>query len=316
MDISIEPVLARQDQLITRKQALQHMTQAEITARLGRFWQVVLPGVYATFTGGLAIRHYWRAALLHAGPASLLNDLDSLRAHRIRNLPTDARTRVLVADRVQVSSRDFVVVRRTKRLPKAVMVDGFPTAPIGRALCEFAARYEDQREAFAVVAGAVQSRRVSMDSLVDEVRHGPNRGRPRLIRILDQLGAGTRSAPEDDFRRLVLASDELPEPLWNCLLQLPGGRKVSPDALFVDSGLVHETNGREFHEGFDDFDSMQERHDALVTAGLTVLHNSPRRIRDEGREVIAQVERCHHRLTGRGLPDGVELLRPGPLRTV
>jgi hypothetical protein len=57
MDIAIEAQLNRQEPMITRKQALQHMTQAEITARLGRFWQVVLPGVYATFTGRLTHRH-------------------------------------------------------------------------------------------------------------------------------------------------------------------------------------------------------------------------------------------------------------------
>jgi hypothetical protein len=316
MDIAIEARLNRQEQMITRKQALQHMTQAEITARLGRFWQVVLPGVYATFTGRLTHRHIWRAALLHAGPESLLTDLDSLRAHNLRNLPADPRTRVLVADRVQISSRDFVIVRRTSRLPTPVMVDGFPTAPISRALCEFAARHEDHREAFAAVAAAVQSRRVTIENLVHEIQRGPNRGRPKLIRILNLLDAGTRSAPEDDFRRLVLASDVLPEPLWNCLLQLPDGRKVSPDALFVDSGLVHETNGREFHAGVDDFDTMQERHDSLVTAGLTVLHNSPRRIRDEGADVISQVERCHQRLAGSGLPDGVVILRSGPFQTM
>jgi hypothetical protein len=129
--------------------------------------------------------------------------------------------------------------------------------------------------------------------------------------MFDKLGAGVRSAPEDDFRRLVLSSRVLPEPKWNCLLRLPDGRKVSPDALFIGSAVVHETNGRKFHSGFDDFDDMQERSDALVTSGLTVLHNSPRRIREDGQTVLAQVEQCHLRNDGRGLPEGVVLLRSG-----
>jgi hypothetical protein len=312
MDIAIEMLLKRQDRMITRQQALQLMTQAEITARLGRYWQVILPGVYAAFTGALTGSQTCRAALLHAGEGAMLNDLAALRAYRMPNLPPDPLTRVLVADTVQVSSRDFVVVRRTTRLPQPVTIAGLPVAPIGRALCEFAARHSEQRDAFAVVACAVQERRVSITRLIEETERGPTRGRPRLVRILERLEAGVRSVPEDDFRVLVQGSAVLPEPMWNPLLELQDGRKISPDALFKDSGLVHETNGRKYHGGFDDFDDMQERSDALVTAGLTVLHNAPRRIRDEGQDVIAQVEKCHLRLAGQGLPVGVVLLRPGP----
>jgi hypothetical protein len=312
MNIAIEPVLRRQNMLVTRRQALAHMTQAEISARLGRHWQVILPGVYAAFTGDLTKHHTWRAALLHGGPNSQLNDLSALYAHRLSDLPPDVFTRVLVADHVQMSSRDFVVVRRTTRLPRPVTIDGFPVAPVGRALCEFAARHPDERDAFAVVAAAIQNRRVKVDTLIDEIERGPARGRPKLTRMIERLGAGVRSVAEDDFRRLVIGSQVLPEPKWNCLLQLPNGRKVSPDALFVDSGVVHETNGRKFHRGFDDFESMQERNDALVAADLVVLHNPPRRIREEGALVISQVEQCHLRRAGRGLPEGVVILRDGP----
>jgi very-short-patch-repair endonuclease len=87
---------------------------------------------------------------------------------------------------------------------------------------------------------------------------------------------------------------------------------VSPDALFVDAGLIHETNGRAFHAADDVFEEMQERNDALVAAGLTVLHNSPRRILADPSNVRAEVERCYQRLRGNGLPPGVVVVRaPG-----
>jgi hypothetical protein len=38
------------------------------------------------------------------------------------------------------------------------------------------------------------------------------------------------------------------------------------------------------------------------------LHNSPRRLRQHGREAITQVERCHAMYAGRGLPEGVTFL--------
>ena len=53
---------------------------------------------------------------------------------------------------------------------------------------------------------------------------------------------------------------------------------------------------------------MQERHDAMTTAGLTVLHNSPRRIRARGETVLREFEACYRANAGRGLPPGVLLL--------
>jgi hypothetical protein len=311
-----EVLLARQDQICTRRQALGSRTGAEIDGCLGRRWQVILPGVYATFTGEITQRHKQRAALLHAGDGSMLTDLTGLRLHRIPYLPADPVTRVLVRDDVQRASRDSIVIRRTTRLPPPVFLDGFPVAPAHRALCDFLLRYPDHRVALAVAAAAVQLGRVSVSQLIDEARLGPARGRPRLCRVINDLGAGVRSAPENDFRQLVLASRVLPEPLWNCLLRLPDGREISPDALFTDAGLVHETNGRKYHSGDEAFDDMQERHDAMTAAGLTVLHNPPHRIRSESGVVIAQVEECHTRDGGRGLPPGVVILRPGPPGTL
>jgi hypothetical protein len=309
-------MLARQDDLVTRRQALDHMSEVEIDRRLGRSWQVILPGVYATFTGRLTARHRQRAALLLAGPESMLNDIDALRGHRVPYTPSDAFTRVLVRDSVQRASRDFVVIRRTTRLPRAVIIDGLPVVPAARAVAEFVLRHTDDRDGLAVAAAAVQRGKVAVWQLLEELQHAPARGRPRLRRVLEAVEAGILSAPEGDFRDLVLASKTLPEPNWNWLLQLPSGLRISPDALWLVAGLVHETNGRRFHApddaGEDVFEDMQRRHDALVTAGFTVLHNTPRRISADGRAVITEVESCFARDYGRGLPPGVVILRAGP----
>jgi hypothetical protein len=246
----------------------------------------------------------------------MLSDTSALSCYQLPFVPTDHRARVLIADHVQRASREFVVVRRTTRLPRPVVVAGLPMTPAYRAVCEFVLRHPDQRDGIAVAAAAVQLGRVTLAELLEEARLGPARGRPRLLRVIASLQAGVRSAPEADFRDLVLRSRFLSEPLWNCLLLLPDGRKISPDALWVDSGLVHEVNGRRYHwgerAGEDAFDSMQRRSDALVTAGLTVLHNSPKRIRTDGSAVIREVITCAKREAGKGLPPGVVILRAGP----
>jgi hypothetical protein len=316
MPPTIEALFASQDQLITRKQALQHLTEDELRRLLGSHWRIVLPGIYASTTAELSYRQRVRAALVYVGATGQVADATALFAHKIPYLPTDRHVRVLVSEEVQRSSRDFVIIRRTSRLPQPVLVGGMPTVPIDRALCEFVARHPDWREAFAVIAAAVQQRRVSVTALYEEALRGPARGRARLTRALEPLRAGVRSLPESDFRQLVLQRRGLPEPLWNCLLVLPDGRRFSPDALFVDARLVHEVNGRDSHSaelaGEDRFEDMQRRSDGLVTAGFTVLGNTPRRLRTEPRAVIGEVADCYHQGKGRGLPPGVRIVRSGP----
>jgi hypothetical protein len=313
---SFNALLARQDGLLTRRQALQYLSEIEIDAKLGRSWRVILPGVYATFTGPLTDQHRARAALLHAGDGSMLSDLDALQRHRVPNLPADPFTRVLVAAEVQRSSREFVIIRRTTRRPRALTVDGLAVAPAHRALCEFVLRHEDERECLAVASSVLQVHRATIDQLVDDAKRGPARGRTRLCRVIEALAAGVRSAPEGDFRRLVLTSKIVPEPKWNWLIQLPSGRKISPDGMIMEAALIHETNGRRYHSpelaGEDVFEDMQRRHDEAVAAGFTVLHNPPRRIDAEGAAVLREFETCYLRDNGRGLPPGVVILRAGP----
>lgn len=169
-------------------------------------------------------------------------------------------------------------------------------------------RMTSRRSVLAAFSEAAQRRIVT----VEELRRAHIEGPPRNSRFGDAalaaLTAGTRSAPEEDFRRLVGASSLLPPAEFNVWLRLPGGRVVCADALFHSSAVIHETNGRRAHAREDLFEDMQERHDALTAAGFVVLHNSPRRLREHAREVVAQVERCHLKYEGRGLPEGVEVL--------
>jgi hypothetical protein len=160
----------------------------------------------------------------------------------------------------------------------------------------------------ALLSEVVQRQVASYEDLV----RAHVRGSPRNARLadaaLEHVGAGIRSVAEFDFRRLAEASSVLPPLVYNPVLRLPTGRLVSPDALAVDAGLVHETNGRAAHARVDLFEDMQERHDAMTESGLVVLHNPPRRIRRQGRAVIAQFEHVYLRHAGRGLPDGVRMV--------
>lgn len=196
-------------------------------------------------------------------------------------------------------------------MPKPLFAPGrIAVAPVGRALADFALRHEDERQVRAVLMAAVQLGKVSVADLDAETATAPSRGLKRYMRVLEELHAGARSVGEADMRRLCARSKVLPTPLFNPLLALPDGRKISPDLLIEEAALVHETNGRGPHyEEEDAFDSMQERHDAMTTAGLTALHNSPRLIATTGPRILRELETVYLRDRGRGLPPGVVILR-------
>lgn len=305
-------LLDQQHGVITRRQALEHLTESALLERLGRRWQVLLPGIYLAHTGPVTdLQRLW-AAQLYGGDEAMLDDTTALSEYGVNYLPDDSHVRLLVPATVQRTSREFVAIRRTIYLPRPLTGrGGIRLAPRARALMDFALRYDDERTVRAVLASAVQRRQVSLELLDAEVKIAPARGRRRLVRVLEELHAGIRSAPEGDVRGLVQSSDILPEPLYNPLLRLPCGRKISPDLLIKEAALVHETNGRGPHfEEEDAFESMQERHDVMTVAGLTVLHNSPRRIGRNGPHVLGEIEACYLRDAGKGLPPGVVILRP------
>lgn len=307
----LEHILAAQDGIITRQQALAAITPSRLERLLGRRWRVILPGIYAAQTGPLTPKQKARVALLYGGEHAQLDDLSSLTRHGLRYLPSDEREFILIPADQKRQSREFVVVRRTFYLPKPLLAPGrMPVTPLSRALTDFALRHENERQVRAVLMSSVQKRKVSVSELDAEVATAPSRGLKRYLRVLDELHAGVRSVGEGDVRRLCARSKILPTPLFNPLLQLPDGRKISPDLLLEEAALVHETNGREPHyEEEDAFDSMQERHDAMTTAGLPALHNSPRLIATTGPRILRELETIYLRDRGRGLPPGVVILR-------
>ncbi len=312
MDATLFAILARQDNVITRGQALQLMSLDTLRHCLRTRWQIMLPGVYLAQTGSPSRRQRLRAALLYGGRSAQLADATALRGYGVRYLPPDPTVRVLLAAETKRANRDGVEVRRTHRPPRPRIVDGLPHCPPERALVEFAARISERRVATAVVADAVQRGVALPERVALEVRHitGRGAGLARLT-VADVVG-GARSAPEVDLVAICARSTVLPPPLLNSLLLLPNGRKVSPDALWRDAGLVHETNSREHHAGEDLFDDTQSRHDLLTEAGLTVLHDSPRQQQREPERILRQLESCYLRLAGSGLPPGVVLLREHP----
>jgi hypothetical protein len=310
-DHRLPGLIAHQDYVVHRDQALAAgLSAASISYRLrSGQWQLLLPDVYLTHPGEPARRQRLVAALLFAGPDSAIDGVDACRFHGVKSVAADAdRVHVVAPLGTAARSRGFVVVRRTTVPFRVVATEAVRYVEPAVAVVAATRRMRQPRAVLAAFSDALQRQVTTYDELLHAHIQGPPRNSRAADAALGQLASGVRSAPEADFRRLAEASPLLPVVEYNVWLRLSCGRLVCVDALIRTSGLVHETNGRSAHAREDRFEDLQERHDALTASGFIVLHNTPRRLRERPREVIAQVERCQAMYAGRGMPAGVTVL--------
>lgn len=311
-DPRLPAVLAAQDWVIAGSQGRSlGLTQRAIYDRKSRGeWQRLLPDVYLAHPGEASRRQKLIASQLYAGQEAAIDADDACVFHGIKavSVHEDDVVRVVVPQLHPARDVGFLRVRRTSAPIETVATQRLRyLEPASAAIASARLRASDRR-VLAILSDAVQRRVTTTDDLVRaHVRATTCNARPTAL-ALEQLRAGVRSTPEGDFRLLVSASAVLPALLYNRRLRLPGSEVIVPDALAVDAGLVHETNGRRAHARLDLFEDMQQRHELMTSAGLTALHSTPQRLRRNGREVLLAFERCYARLAGRGLPPGVELL--------
>lgn len=278
-----------QYQVITRRQALlcgmPHSTLDRQIASGGP-WQRLLPGVYLAVTGMPTRDQREMAALLYAGPRSLITGPAAVRRHRVSSPGPDV-VDVLIPWKARKQSVGFVRVHRTRRIPERRFVTGkirFAKAP--RAVADAArslTRFDDVRH---VVCAAVQNRLCTVAELTEELQAGPAAGAALFREALAEIGDGVRSVAEGDLRTLILGSD-LPKPMFNAQLFDANGIFIATvDDWWQEAGVAGEVDSRAYHLSAEDQDRTTERHDRLIAHGIFPLHFSPKRIKTDPAGVI------------------------------
>jgi hypothetical protein len=296
-------VIRQQDHVVSREQALRAgLTRNVLRNRLRPAgpWRRLLPGVYLTVTGTPTRVQREMAAVLYAGPKSIISGAAALRYHRLP-APQSNLVDVLVPAQMQRQSKGYVRLHRTRRLPETIY--GLPRRPYAspaRAAADAALWLHDLREVRAVIAGAVQHRDgCTARELADELREGPIRGSALLRRVVAEVTDGIRSAPEAELRELVKIAD-LPMPLFNPRLYVPNGVFLGcPDAWWAQAGLAAEVDSREWHMNPQDWERTLSRHARFGEQGIVTLHFTPRQLRTESATVIAQLKNAYHAGTSR-----------------
>jgi hypothetical protein len=276
--------------------------------RRGGTWQTLLPGVYLTASGVPSLPQKEMAALLYAGPGSLVTGPMALMHHSIRSGPTAVDViDVLVPAARQRHSTGFVRLHRTARMPASVSSSGpVRVTLVPRAVADTVSLLTDLRDVRAVVADAVQLGRCTVSQLAEELRHGPIRGSAMFRSVLAEVADGIRSTTEGDLRDLIRTA-RLPMPLFNPSLYAGDVFLGKPDAWWPDAGVAGEVDSRAWHLSPEDWDRTRRRQTAMGAAGIIVVHFSPRELRREAPLVVQRIRDALNSGTTRP---------PLPIRTV
>src|SRR5262249_32774012 len=209
-------------------------------------WRIVLPGVYLVHSGGLTLGQREAAAVLYAGNSSVITGNSALARVGVR-VPAPELIDVLVPHEHRRQSTGFVRIHRTIRMPEQPWrLNGLQWAPPARAVADAVRGFTDMDSARALVAGAVQQRKCTVQQLATELRAGPKQGSGALRAALEEVADGIASVAEGDLRKLIKKA-RLPEPMYNPSLFIGAEFLARPDVWWPDAALAVEVDSREWH---------------------------------------------------------------------
>ncbi|MYT22243.1 hypothetical protein GTW69_18420 [Streptomyces sp. SID7760] len=252
-----------------------------------RPWQEILPGVFLLHPGAATSEERLHAALLYAGRrggAAMITGLAALALYRFASAPALlalTQIDVLVPHTRRLRSVDAVRIVRTHTPPRPQQVTGLPVAPVARALADAVARLSDAGTVRRLLSEAVRGGHCEPAAVVRELTVARLLNRPHVVDAVESLLAEGRAIAEDRLYQLV-RGHELPEPVWNVDLRLPGGPHLGGvDAYWPDQAVAVEIDTRAPRQGEDEqFSEAVRKRETLERLGVTVLHITPRKLRD------------------------------------
>lgn len=304
----LRQLLGEQRQVVAREQALASgLSPKALRHRLRPDgpWQVLLPGVYVATTGPVTANQRDVAAVLHAGPHSVITGRAALYRHGLQAKPP-AVIDVLVPVSVRRSSSAFIRVHHSQRMPERFCVTGpvrfaLPARAVGDTV-RWLTTLGDVR---AVVGAAVQRRACTLALLQAELAEGPGPGSGLFRAALAEVADGVRSAAEGDFRGLV-KNARLPAPMFNARLFAGPEFLATVDAWWPTAGVAAEIDSREWHFAPADWENTVDRHTRLSARGINVLHFTPAQVRRDPRTVVEHIRSAL--ANSPGAPAGIRAL--------
>jgi hypothetical protein len=285
-------IVGAQYGVITRDQAIAcdfTPDMIDYRSRPGGSWTRLLPGVYLTMTGRPTDPQLAMAALLYAGPCSVITGPAAVRIYGIECADSGV-LKVLVPVTCQRGSTGFVCLVRTKRLPSAYHQSGpLRYAKPPRAVADTVREMSSLGDVQALVCRALQGNLCTIEELSRELADGPVRCSGMFREALNDAGAGIRSAPEGDLKRLIDRS-KLERPMYNPMLYtLDDVFLGCPDAWWERAGVAGEVDSLQYHLNARSYEKTVAKHTRMTAARIQVLHWLPKTIRNDGKSVISDL---------------------------
>ena len=161
-------------------------------------------------------------------------------------------------------------------------------ALLARAVADTARSLDDLRDVRAVVADAVQRGHCPVRDLSAELKAGPDIRSALFREALADVADGIRSAAEGDLKDL-LARSGLPMPLFNAKVFAGKEFIAMPDGWWPKFGLALEVDSTEWHLSPEDHANTLARGRRMAVHQINVLRVTPRQIRTEPAQLVAEI---------------------------
>ncbi|MGW6705988.1 hypothetical protein ACWGDE_14015 [Streptomyces sp. NPDC054956] len=271
--------------VLSLAQLREHGVSASDAAE--RPWQQILPGVFLLHSGPATSEERLHAALLYAGRRGgevMITGLAALALYRFSSAPALLglpHIDVLVPNTRRLRSTGQVRIVRTHTPPRPMEVTGLPVAPVARAVADAVAQLSDAGTVRRLLSEAVRGGHCEPAAVVRELTVARLLNRPHVVDAVESLLAEGRAIAEDRLYQLVRGF-ELPEPVWNVDLRLPGGPHLGGvDAYWPEHAVAVEIDTRAPRQGEDEqWSEAVRKRETLERCGVTVLHITPRKLRD------------------------------------
>ncbi|RSM58623.1 hypothetical protein DMH04_55945 [Kibdelosporangium aridum] len=259
-------------------------------------WQQLLPGVLLLKSGPPTRRQRVKAAVLYAGDDAVITGIESLRAHGLHAFDTD-EVHMLVPGTRRLSSREYVRVERTSRMPRARIIKGLAFAPPHRAAVDAARRIRDPSERRALLFAPIDAGICTIEQVRAEIDAGAQRGTAALRELLHEvLAPPLTSTVHQGWAKRVIREAPLPVPEWDVPIHTANGQAIGiADAWWDSVGLAWDF-GNQRDRG------IRRREEAFTSAGLIFVRTTVAELRSNVDAVILALARAYLKAANRPRP--------------
>ncbi len=241
-------------------------------------------GVYAVGHAALTRQGRWIAALLAVGPGAVLSHRSAAELWRLG--PREGAGVDISINRARARRKGIVVHRSALGPDEITIVDGIPVTTVARTLLDLAAELTRRQLERALHEADIQ-RLWDVTGLRALMDRYPSRRGTRTLRAIfaaNYLGAPTRNDFEARFL-VSLVDNALPRPLVNHQVPTVG----ECDFVWPDQRLIVELDGYATHGTRHCFEADRARDRALQVAGWRVIRITWLQLRDEPRQLAADL---------------------------